>query len=157
MWENFSHSPAVFYFWKRKVHLYFTEHLFYAGQIFLFFSLLLWSRQKSNTKPDLSFFLYHTLTVRSPLIIFQRPVHKLNASGTKIGIQCESGATWSSRVPSMNGSTSVRLPLSGSFNHQTCLYIVILQSVFSGLFLLTLGTAEIRSFSCRVLAVAVTE
>jgi len=82
---------------------------------------------------------------------------QLNASGTKIGIQCELGVTWSSHAPSMNGRASARLPLSHSFNGQTCHSIVILQFVLSGLFLLMLGAAEIRSFSCRVLAAAAIE
>lgn len=129
-WENISHSQAVFYFWKSKAHIYFTEHLSYAGQILLFFSFLVWARYKSNTKQHLSFFLYHTLAMCLQLIIFHPPVHKLNASGTKIGIQCEVGVPWSSRVPSMSGSVFVRLSLLGSFNHQTCHYIVILQSTF---------------------------
>lgn len=129
-WENISHSQAVFYFWKSKAHIYFTEHLSYAGQILLFFSFLLWARYKSNTKQHLPFFLYHTLAMCLPLIIFHPPVRKLNASGTKIGIQCEVGVLWSSRVPSMSGSVFVRLSLLGSFNHQTCHYTVILQSTF---------------------------
>lgn len=151
--RKFQSLPCNFLF----LHLYFTEHLFCAGQILLFFSLLLWARHKSNTKPDLSFFLYHTLAVCPPLITFHPPVHKLNASRTKTGIQGELGATWSSPVPSVNGCASVCLPLSGSFNHHECHYIVILQSVFSGLLPMTLGAAEIKSFSCRVLAVAITE
>lgn len=62
--------------------------------------------------------------------------------GEKIGIQCEMGATWSSGAP---GNVSVLKSTDLS------LYC------FPGLFLLTLGAAEMSSFSCRVHAVAVME
>lgn len=86
-----------------------------------------------------------------PLITFPPPDQKLNASRPEIGVRWELGAT-RFPVPGAQGGTLARLPLSGSLHHQTSCCVVILQSIFSGLFLLTLGAAEIRCLSSRLCA-----
>lgn len=43
--RKFQSFLCSFYFWRSKVHLYFTEHHFLAGQILLF-PLLLWVKPK---------------------------------------------------------------------------------------------------------------
>lgn len=86
-----------------------------------------------------------------PLITFPPPDQKLNASRPEIGVQCELGAT-RFPVPGVQGGTLARLPLSGSLHHQTSRYVLMLQSIFSGLFLLTLGAAEIRCLSSGLCA-----
>lgn len=69
------------------MHLYFMEHLGDAGQIILFFHSC--CRQHINLTQNqiCLFFLYQMLAVCPALITLRSPVHKLNASGKKIGIK----------------------------------------------------------------------
>lgn len=141
--------PCIFLFWKSESTFVFhgAPPLYWPNPFGFFHSCC---GQDINWT-QIQICLYHTLALCHPLITLHAPVFKMNASGDKNRNTRWNGSNlvlWCSRE--CVGTSALVMPLKSTDLSLYC---------FPGLFLLTLGAAEMSSFSfsCRALAMAVME